>query len=160
MTKAYDRLEWPFLFAVLRKFGFSEVWLKFIQRMFTQCWFSVIFNGAVKGDFPSSRGLRQGDPLAPSLFILAEEALSRGLFTLFHSYSIKAFATSGNGPIISHLLYADDTIIFTNGTKSSLNKLMTFLSSYEAASGQLINKEKSCYILSESDSRAETQAPL
>lgn len=67
--------------------------------------------------------IKAGDPLAPSLFILAEDL---GLSQLFLSGA--TFTTSGNCPLISHLLYADDTIIFVNGTKSSLSKLMDFLS--------------------------------
>lgn len=64
----------------------------------------------------SSRGLRQGDPLAPSLFIIAEEVLSRGLLALYASGAVKPFHVPRGCPATSHLLFADDTIIFTNGS--------------------------------------------
>lgn len=73
MEKAYDRLEWDFLFQVLLRFGFHPGWVNYIRAMFTNCWFSVLYNGGAHGFFKSTRGLRQGDPLAPSLFILAQE---------------------------------------------------------------------------------------
>lgn len=124
MTKAYDRLEWPFLFEVLARFGFSERWISYVRSMFTNCWFSVLYNGSVHGYFKSSRGLRQGDPLAPSLFIIAEEVLSRGLLALYASGAVKPFHVPRGCPATSHLLFADDTIIFTNGSKRSLERLM------------------------------------
>ena len=93
MAKAYDRLEWPFLFAVLRRFGFSEHCIKLVQKMFTNCWFSIMLNGTMFSDFRSERGLRQGDPLAPSLFIIAEEVLSRGLHSLMEKNIVYRYKT-------------------------------------------------------------------
>lgn len=147
MAKAYDRLEWSFLFAVLLKFGFSDMWIEFIKKMFTNCWFSIMLNGTIGGYFKSSRGLRQGDPLAPSLFILAEEVLSRGLYALMQNNVIHRFKSPRGCPLVSHLLFADDTIIFTNGNLRSLSNLMQFLKLYENASGQKINKQKSCFVV-------------
>lgn len=149
MMKAYDRLEWGFLFDILSKFGFSQTWINLIKGLFTKCWFSVIFNGNLGGFFPSSRGLRQGDPLAPSLFILAEEALSRGLQDLFCKKIITPFATAREGPIVSHLLFADDTVIFTNGSQGSLRRMMAFLNLYEIYSGQKINLAKSSFYMAD-----------
>lgn len=150
MAKAYDRLEWDFLFAVLERFGFSPDWISYIRTMFTNCWFSVMLNGVVGGFFKSSRGLRQGDPLAPSLFILAEEVLSRGLYYLMSTRAIHPFHSPRGCPLISHLLFADDTVILTNGDARSLSALMKFLSSYECSSGQRVNKHKSGFIVAAS----------
>lgn len=115
MEKAYDRLELQFEFEVLRRFGFHNQWIGFIQAMFSNNWFSVLFNGGVHGFLKSTRGLRQGDPLAPSLFILAEEVLSRGLSLLLSQGKTKPYHVPRACPAISHLLFADDTIILANG---------------------------------------------
>lgn len=147
MGKAYDRLEWDFLFQVLLRFGFHPGWVNYIRAMFTNCWFSVLYNGGVHGFFKSTRGLRQGDPLASSLFILAQEVLSRGLTTLLDHGLVKAYHGPRGCPAISHLLFADDTIIFTNGSKASLTNLLRFLSKYEEASGQKINRGKSGFLM-------------
>ncbi|XP_019241420.1 PREDICTED: uncharacterized protein LOC109221391 [Nicotiana attenuata] len=113
MMKAYNRLSWLFLTKVLRKMGFSE------------------------------RGVKQGDPLSPTLFILAAEALSKGLNALHQNLYFCGFGLPKWSPKINHLAYADDTIIYSSSDATSLRLIMEILNSYEAASGQLINKTKS-----------------
>ncbi|XP_060194951.1 uncharacterized protein LOC132624144 [Lycium barbarum] len=117
MTKAYDRLSWSFLTKVLSKFGFGE-------------W-----------------AVKQRDPLSPTLFILVAEALSRALNVLHDNPWFCGFGLPKWSPKISHLAYADDTIIFSSACEISLNSIMDVLKNYEAASGQLINKAKSSIYL-------------
>lgn len=121
----------------------------------TYPFFSVIVNGAMHGFFKNYRGLRQGDPLSPSLFIISEEVLSRGLSRLF-SHNLVGYYRHGRGQIpITHLLFADDMLIFFNVSKKYLENLFKFLGSYEASSGQLINKGKSALYLSKKISYAK-----
>lgn len=107
----------------------------------------VVFNGDIAGFFKSSRGVRQGDPIAPSLFIIAEESLSRSLKEAQAQGQIDRFQGPRRAPTVSHLLFADDTLIFTKASIVSIKHLMKLLRTYENGSGQLININKSGFLL-------------
>ncbi|KAI0524769.1 hypothetical protein KFK09_004154 [Dendrobium nobile] len=97
ITKAYDNLCWNFLYKVLSRFGFSEMFINLIKNSIEHCFFSVIINGKRKGFFKSSQGLRQGDPLSPALFIISADYLSRSLDWLYTSHSTLRYKTGGGG---------------------------------------------------------------
>ncbi|KAL2248543.1 UNVERIFIED_CONTAM: putative ribonuclease H protein [Sesamum indicum] len=144
MEKAYDRVNWTFLYHMLMRVGFPTHWINMIKKLIENCWFSILINGEGVGFFKSTRGLRQGDPLSPTLFVIAAECLSRGLDWLFQQQPrMNFFARSSKN--ISHLAFADDIIIFSKGTRKDLKTLMEFLRHYELISGQRINKEKSSF---------------
>lgn len=82
--------------------------------------YSIMVNGTRQGFFKSTRDLKQGDLLAPTLFILGTELLSRMLNNLTHDQFFNGFYMERNGPQINHLSFADDVIIFTSGTRASL----------------------------------------
>ena len=92
--------------------------------------FLFLLNEKPCGFFRSSRGLRQGDPLSPALFIIAAEVLSRGLNTLVGDLQFSPYFVTRGCPPLTHLAYADDIIIFCNGSKRSLACVMEVLGKY------------------------------
>nr|XP_009789431.1 PREDICTED: uncharacterized protein LOC104237055 [Nicotiana sylvestris] len=95
----------------------------------------VLINGQPNGFFTSSRGVNQGDPLSPTLFILAAEELSRGLNSLHTNLYFCGFGMPKWSPKINHLSYTDDTIIFCSSDETSLRLVMEVLKAYESSSG-------------------------
>eukprot|EP01018_Ginkgo_biloba_P014379 Gb_37800 [translate_table: standard] len=114
MAKAYDRLDRSFLLKVLERFGFSEDWRKRVESCISNPSFSVLVNGSPARFFKSSRGLRQGFPLSPGLFILAAEALGRILKNKVERGSLVGMEVTSNCRRISHVQFANDTLLEGN----------------------------------------------
>lgn len=148
MSKAYDRIEWTFLEAVLRKLGFHERWISWIMVCVTSVSYSFLVNGAPQGKVNPSRGLRQGDPLSPYLFILCTEVLSGLCSKAQASGLLPGIKVARNCPPINHLLFADDTMFFTRSDQASCSNLLALLARYERASGQCISPNKSAITFS------------
>ncbi|XP_060211975.1 uncharacterized protein LOC132639553 [Lycium barbarum] len=126
-------------------FGFGEVLIDLVWRLLSNNWYSVLINSPSHGFFRSSRGVKQGDPLSPTLFIIATEVLTSRLNKLHEKPSFIGYGMPKWSPQINHLSYADDTILFCSGDGYSLKIMMRRLRNYEKASGQLVNTDKSCY---------------
>ncbi|XP_071940698.1 uncharacterized protein [Coffea arabica] len=147
MMKAYDRVVWPFLINVLRAFGFGERWIDMVWRLISNVWFSVIVNESSYGFFKSTWGLRQGDPLSPALFIIGAEVLSRSLNKLQSHRGFQGFRVPRECPLVSHLGYADDVLVFSSAVMKSLKLVKWVLTDYEAVFGQRINARKSYFLV-------------
>lgn len=139
-------MSWIFLKSVLLKFGIHKNFVQLILNNLHASWFSVLINGAPSGFFKSSRGLKQGDPLSPYLFILLVEALGRCLKE--QAISGNTFALPRGSIGVTHLMFADDLVVLTRATRKSLTKLFSLLDQYEGASGQKINRQKSSFHIS------------
>ncbi|XP_026397020.1 uncharacterized protein LOC113291738 [Papaver somniferum] len=146
VTQAFDSMSWEFIFETLKHFGFSQVGINWLKIIFESARISVLVNGGPFGLFEVRRGLRQGDPLSPILFVIAEEVLSRNLTKMIQEGLIQTMVNR-NGCHPSHLMFVDDIFIFCNGHKRTLDNLMGLLMRYQAASGQTVNREKSkCFV--------------
>ncbi|KAL6557628.1 hypothetical protein OROMI_017978 [Orobanche minor] len=146
MEKAYDRINWNFIFQVMTRFGFSVAWVNFIKSCISNCWFSILVNGQSAGFFKSDRGIRQGDPLSPLIFAIAADYFSRSIDKMFDRNPTMFYKIKKNVKI-THLAYADDILIFLNATKKNLHLLNNCLTHYENVSGQKVNNFKSNFIM-------------
>ena len=148
MQKAYDRVEWDFLEAVLYKMGFHTVWISLVMNCVRSVSFSVGINGIHGEYFKPTRGLRQGDPLSPYLFLLVSEVLSININCALSSGMLSGIKLSRMCPGLSHLFFADDSLFFTKADVTNCIALRNILTVYCEASGQTINYEKSSLIFS------------
>ncbi|KAL0355533.1 UNVERIFIED_CONTAM: putative mitochondrial protein [Sesamum radiatum] len=158
VSKAYDRVEWFFLERVLVRLGFHSKFISLIMTCVTTVSFSFMLNGEQFGFLRPERGLRQGDPLSPYLFLLCSEAFSNMISRTEAEGRIEGVAVSRRAPRISHLLFADDTLIFCQATEAALLNVKQILGDFEAASGLKINNHKSAIVFSknvEASSRVE-----
>ena len=146
IEKAYDIINWQFLLKVMEKMGFGSKWLGWMWSCISTTKFSVLVNGVPVGFFPSSKGLRQGDPLSPYLFVMGMEVLSALIRRVVEGDFLLGCRIRGGRrqPVhISHLLFADDTIVFCEAKKEHITHLSWILFWFEAASGLRINLDKS-----------------
>lgn len=142
MSKYFDRVEWDFLIAILKRMGFCDVWCNLIFQCISTSSSSILINGVPSKPFKPSRGLRQG--VSPYLFILCMESFSRTLTNSEDLGMISGFKGNKNRPSISRLLFADDCLIFAKATTQQAVNLLKILDDYGSTSGQMINFFKSC----------------
>jgi hypothetical protein len=143
MKKAYDRVEWSYLRAIMLRLGFHRLWVEMVMRLVTTVSFSVLFNGDHLDGFSPSRGIRQGDPISPYLFLLAAEGLSCLLKSRVESSSLSGIKVAPSAPMVSHLLSADDSLLFFKANRESAQEINDILQLYCSASGQQVNLDKS-----------------
>ncbi|KAH9769616.1 reverse transcriptase domain-containing protein [Citrus sinensis] len=147
ISKAYDRIEWNFLKTTMQQLGFSANWVNLIMNCISTASFSVLINGEAKGLIYPQRGLRQGCPLSPYLFIICAEVFSNLLMQAEKQKLIQGLKFSRNLSI-SHLLFADDSLVFSRASSVDCRHLKKIFEVYAAASGQIFNFEKSSIFFS------------
>nr|XP_027095950.1 uncharacterized protein LOC113715848 [Coffea arabica] len=120
----------------------------FFQSCLRTVSYSFNCNGETKGFVTPERGVRQGDLLSPYLFLICSEGFSNLLRKAEERKDITGLRISRQGPIISHLFFADDSLIFCKANMKQASEIMKILKIYEETSGQLINLDKSSVFFS------------
>lgn len=143
ISKAYDRVSWSFLRHRMEAMNFSEQWISWMLLCIQTVSYRFSVNGTMVGPVVPKRGLRQGDPLSPYLFLLCVEGLSNALDQAVDNGVIQGCRIAPTAPVVSHLLFADDSFLFFKGTTDEAHAVKAILSTYERVSGQSINYQKS-----------------
>lgn len=148
ISKAYDRLEWGFIKNMMLKFGFHEIWIDRIITFISTVSYGFIHNGEEFGNVIPTRGVRQGDPISPYIYIMCAEGLSAMIRRSVENGLIHGCTVARGAPNISHLFFADDCYLFLRATEVEADNLKRILVRYEAISGQQINFGKSTVVFS------------
>ncbi len=109
--KDYDKVNWVYLKKILIAFGFDHIWVRWVMALVISSSFSILVNGSPSNIFIPSRGLRQGDPLFPFLFIIMMEGLGGAIKQAQSSGKIKGLQLTDNGQALTHQQFVDDTML-------------------------------------------------
>ncbi|CAA7018343.1 unnamed protein product [Microthlaspi erraticum] len=153
LEKAYDRIRWDFLEDTLIAAGLSEQWVGWIMRVVSGPSMNLLFNGEKTEAFRPSRGLRQGDPISPYLFVLCMERLCHLIGNSIAEKCWKPIKLSRGGPELSHVCFADDLILFAEASVAQVRTIRNVLETFCLLSGQKVSLEKSKIFFSSNVSR-------
>ncbi|KAK9983153.1 hypothetical protein SO802_032678 [Lithocarpus litseifolius] len=157
LEKAFDRMEWSFVRSMLFSMGFHQDTIDLILSGISSTDVSLLFNGSQLEEFQPSRGLRQGDPISPYIFILCMEFLS----TLIHRKCEKGDWTrvkaSRSGPGFSHIFFADDLLLFASTSQKNTEAVSEVLEEFCQLTGQKINLAKSKIFFSANTSEEDKE---
>lgn len=152
LEKAYDKLSWEFIGRTLQEIKIPKNMMNVIMHFVTSVETNVNWNGARNMYFCPQRGIRQGDPISPYLFVLCTNKLSHLIEEEVRS-RWKGIKLGKHGIMVSHLMFADDLLIFGEATESQLKCVMDTLEEFWSLSGQEISMEKYSILFSKNVSR-------
>ncbi|XP_038996528.1 uncharacterized protein LOC120121164 [Hibiscus syriacus] len=141
IQKAFDTLHWNFISDVLKSLGLPQLFIGWIEACFTEARFSISFNGTLIGFFKGARGIRQGDPLSPILFVLSMNVLTR-LLNLAAVKGLYSYHPKCKQIGLTHLSFADDLLIFCKGNVESVAGVISVLDKFYEISGLNLNAAK------------------
>ncbi len=150
VEKAFDRIEWGFLFQALERLGFGSTWIRWIKALYKGATSAVRMNGESGPDFRLARSVRQGCPLAPYLFILATDVLGHMLADPKNEVEGLSLPRGG---LIRDQTFADDTTLYLKGTPSNLDKAQKVFATFSTASGAKVNWHKLAAIWASKNAR-------
>ncbi|GKV23017.1 hypothetical protein SLEP1_g32806 [Rubroshorea leprosula] len=141
--KAFDKVCWEFIDYMLFRMGFHVIWRGWIQECLRSSMISVLINGSPTRQFLAGKGIRQGDPLSPFLFLIVAESLNGLMFTAVEKELFKGVTIGNGATMVSHLQFADDTIFFGEASEDNIRVVKSIMRVFEMASGLKINFGKS-----------------
>ena len=127
MSKTYDRVEWGFIKQVMEKMGFHKKWINLIMHCITTVSYSVLINGVAYGSIIPTKGLRQGDPISPYIFLLCVDGFSSLIIDAARNQRISGVSICKGSPKITHLFFADDSLLFCKANIQECQKLIDIL---------------------------------
>lgn len=142
ISKAFDTVRWSFITSVLRAMGLPMLFINWIRICISTAAFSVSVNGNLEGFFTSARGIRQGCSLSPYLYVILNNVLSKMLNKAAMEGSF-GYHPQCQAVKLTHLSFADDLLVFTDGTAQSLRGVMQTMEDFAKMSGLHINAAKS-----------------
>lgn len=128
---------------MMRRLGFCGLWIDRVMRFITSVSYSFLHNGEEFGSVLPQRGLRQGDPISPYLYIMCAEGLSAIIRKNEEAGVLHGCTVARGAHAISHLLFSDDCYLFFKATNSEASVMKQILNMYESISVQVINFNKS-----------------
>lgn len=131
MSKAYDRVEWHFLEGIMKRMGFCDAFTGLIKKCVETVTYRFKVNGGLTDMIIPGRGLRQGDPLSPYLFLLCAEGFSALLQQAERAQHINGISICQGAPQVNHLLFADDSLLFMKANPEAAQEINTILNVYE-----------------------------
>ncbi|KAL5851955.1 hypothetical protein ACOSQ3_007073 [Xanthoceras sorbifolium] len=130
------------------KLGFPDNWISLVLDCVSTLKLLFVINGNVIGDVRPSKGIRQGSPLSPYLFLLCAEAFSALIRGSEQDSRTLGFRCCRGSPLVSHLFFANDSIIFCRASVASREAIKFVLQVYEKGLRQQVNLQKSCITFS------------
>ena len=134
----------------MKQMGFDVRWIALIMECITTVSYSILVNGDPSDIIHPSRGLRQGDPLSPYLFLICSKGLHGLLNKEAEEGHIRGVSICKKGPRLTHLFFADDSLVFYKATIAECQNVQNLLNVYEKASGQQLNQNKTGLFFSKS----------
>jgi len=141
--KAYDLVRWRFLFDMLRRLGFHDKWIVWVKGFLGSSSVSVLVNGSPTKEFKPTRGLRQGDPLAPFFFLVVVEGLAGLVRQALRTEVLRGVKVGRNNIEGCLLQFADDTLFLCEYSFNNIFAIKVILRCYEIVSGLKVNFHKS-----------------
>lgn len=156
MNKVYNCAEWAFLEKIIRKLGFNEKWVTLMMLCVSTISYTILINGAPNGYIHPTRGIRQGDPISPFMFLICSKGLHGLLTQLAVRGDIHGFSIS-RSPTLTHLSFVNDSLLFCRSNVDECEKVLEVLHVYEQSSREQINKAKTTVFFIKSTMEEEGQ---